>query len=128
VDYDGYICSCVTNLDGFVHDATSATYSDSFKTLLRRNLVIGDTGFGGVQYVVAGLKANQISHAGHRHFDRISRSEQVLIEHVNNFIKKCKSVSKKNTFLHTRQHLSASVFIICGWYNFMLYYFDKGAH
>jgi hypothetical protein len=50
--------------------------------------------------VVAGLKANQVQTKDDLHFDKISRSKQVLIMYVNMFLKKCK-VSKKNAFKHS---------------------------
>lgn len=76
-------------------------------------------------YVVSRLKFNQLNSDERREFDRISRSEQVIIEHVNSFIKSCKVLSKKNQFIHGRDKHIASVFIVCGWYNWMKLVFNK---
>ena len=78
---------------------------------------MGDPGFAGVPYVVAGFKSNQLKSSDHLEFDRISRNEQVLIEHVNRFIKDCKVLSKKAVFKHSRALHVACVITFCGWYN-----------
>lgn len=71
----------------------------------------------GSDWIVAGLKCNQINTEAHRIFDSISRSEQVIVEHVNCFIKKCATLSKQHKFNHGNEKLVACVFIVCGWYN-----------
>jgi hypothetical protein len=38
--------------------------------------------------VVAGLKSNQLKKKEDQEFDTISREEQILIEHVNQFLKR----------------------------------------
>ena len=48
-------------------------------SLENKNYVLGDTGFQGVEYVVAGLKNNQIQSESEKKFDKISRSEQVIV-------------------------------------------------
>ena len=53
--------------------------------ILGNNLALGDPGFQGVNYVVAGFKSSQLSTLAQFAFDTFSRSEQVLIEHVNSF-------------------------------------------
>jgi len=125
-DFTGKIHTVVTNLDGFTHDSKSATFSPSIEKAIGKNFVIGDTGFQGVPYVVAGLKSNQIHDDAEREFDKISRSEQVIIEHINNFIKKCTTINKCDVFIHSREHLAACVFICCGLYNWLLENFGKG--
>lgn len=125
VDFDGYVVACSTNIDGFVHDATSAHYNEAFPEVLEGTLALGDTGFGGVSYVVSGLRSNQVRTASEKLFDKISRSEQVIVEHINNFIKKCASINKLSPFIHNRCHLTACVFICCGWYNWMKQEFKK---
>ena len=54
--------------------------------------------YAGVPYIIAGLKSNQLKTKEHEEFDRLPRREQILIEHVNCFLKKCKVLSKKNVF------------------------------
>lgn len=78
VDFDGYIIAVRTNVLGIVHDANDAQHNNQFKTILNGNYALGDPGFAGVPYVVAGLKTNQINGPGARIFDTISREEQSL--------------------------------------------------
>jgi hypothetical protein len=120
VDFTGKIVAVQTGIPGSFHDSTAARYAKKFKALLTPNLVIGDPGFQGVNYVVAGYKINQLTSDAHKEFDRISRSEQVKIEHVNNFVKKCASLSKLSTFHHNREALAGLVVVGTGWYNYML--------
>ncbi len=121
VDFRGKIISVVTNIDGFVHDSKSASLSPTLRDSVGRSTyVLGDTGFQGVDYVVSGLKNNQIKSLAEKKFDKLSRSEQVIVEHVNNFIKKCVSINKSDVFKHSRVHLTACVHICCGLYNWML--------
>jgi len=120
VDFEGKIVAVQTGIPGSFHDSTAARYAKKFKALLINNLVIGDPGFQGVNYVVAGYKINQLTSYAHREFDRLSRSEQVKIEHVNNFVKKCATLSKLSSFHHNRQMLAGLVVVGTGWYNYML--------
>jgi len=82
-------------------------------------LWVCDSGFAGVPYVVAGLKSNQLKTKEQQHFDFISRKEQILIEHVNRFIKQWKVLSKRVVFKHSRVLHVSCVMISCGWYNMM---------
>jgi hypothetical protein len=41
-----------------------------------------------VPFVVAGLKSNQVESIGAKVFHRVSRSEQVIVEHVNENLKR----------------------------------------
>jgi hypothetical protein len=43
--------------------------------------------------------------------------EQVLIKHVNRFVKECKVLSKKVAFKHSRLQHVMCVMICCGLYN-----------
>lgn len=87
--------------------------------ILKKRLALGDPGFGGVSYVVAGYKTNQLKSPAHKEFDRVSRSEQVKIEHVNNFVKKCGCLSKGSTFHHNKATIPGLVLVATGWYNYM---------
>jgi hypothetical protein len=78
---------------------------------------LADPGLASVSYVVASLKANQVQTKNDLHFDQISRSEQLLIELVNMFLKKCKVLNKKNAFKHSRVMHVLCVIICCEWYN-----------
>jgi hypothetical protein len=85
-----------------------------FQDVLEDKLVFGNPG---VPYVVSGLKSNQLKESSHWYFDRISRSEQVTIEHVNNFVKKCKILED--------QTIHSSVAMGAGFYNYMFTTFQK---
>jgi len=125
VDFDGYIASFVTSVAAKMHDSNASRYFKPFVRLLEGRYVIGDPGYNGVPYVVSGLKFNQLNSDERREFDLISRSEQVIIEHVNSFIKSCKVLSKKNQFIHGRDKHISCVFIVCGWYNWIKRTFQK---
>jgi len=85
---------------GSVHDSNAAQYNKHFKNILGKRFALGDPGYNGVPYVVAGSKASQLK-TGHKKFDSISRTEQIPIEHVNNFIKKFSILSKQSKCIHT---------------------------
>lgn len=125
VDFDGFIASFVTSVAAKMHDSNASRYFKPFVRLLDGRYAIGDPGYNGVPYVVSGLKFNQLNSDEKREFDRVSRSEQVIIEHVNSFIKSCKVLSKKNQFIHGRDKHISCVFIVCGWYNWMKRNFNK---
>ncbi len=78
-----------------------------------------------MNYCVAGFKSNQVTTPAHKIFDGISRSEQVIVEHVNSFIKQVAVLSKTSKFCHKLPFLVNCVFIVCGWYNFMKIAFNK---
>jgi hypothetical protein len=126
VNFDGYIASVSTNGCARLHDSMSAMFMSDFRDVLgEKNFALGDPGYGGVDYVVSGLKSNQLNSEESRQFDAISRHEQVLIEHVNKHIKNCKVLSKSNQFHHARHMHMNTVFVCCGWYNFMKKIFNK---
>jgi len=75
--------------------------------------------------VIAGLKSYQLTSNARLQFDRISRSEQVIMEHVNNFTKKISSISKAIQFQHSKELQAGCVIISCGWYNYMWKYYNK---
>jgi len=108
-----------------MHDAAAARHMKSIVRVLKNKFALGDPGYEGVPYVVSGFKSNLLTSNERIVFDRISRSEQVAIEHVNNFLKSCKSLSKRNQFIHSRDKHIACVFIVCGWYNWMKLKFSK---
>jgi hypothetical protein len=140
VDFTGRISSVITNVKGHSHDNNAAQYFNQFSNILGtvcwpettacanrsflcptgNKFALADPGYNGVDYVVAGFKAKQVRTEAEKVFDRISRSEQVAIEHINNFIKKSSTLSKLNKFHHGIDKLVPCVFIICGWYNMRL--------
>jgi hypothetical protein len=75
-------------------------------------------GYNGVDYCVAGLKSNQIKTEKDVYFDVVLRHEQAVIEHVNRFIKTCKSIF--TVFRHSYEMLVGCILICCGMYNFKL--------
>jgi hypothetical protein len=130
VDFDGFIVALQTNVAGRIHDSNAARHNKLFKKILsgggKKKFALGDPGYAGVEWVVSGFKTNQLKDLpGREKFDDVSRSEQAQVEHVNNFIKKCKVLSKSHIFVHSREKHIACVFIVCGWYNFMKERFGK---
>ena len=125
VDFDGYIISVTTGVLGKVQDSLCANYNKNFRKIMGGKLALADPGYGGVPYIVTGLKNNQLITQARKEFDRISRSEQVIVEHVNNFIKKCNTLSKQSKFTHSKELLIGCVLICCGWYNYMKAEFNK---
>lgn len=118
IDYDSNIIAFVTNIPGKIHDSLMAIYNKHFKQIINYDFALGDPGFQGVSYSVAGFKACQIETRSQRIFTTVTKREQVLIENVNNFIKKCKSINKSDTFHHNKAKLVACVFICVGMYNY----------
>jgi hypothetical protein len=125
VDFHGYIRAIQTNVMGRIHDSNAANHNKCFPHLLRDKFALGDPGFAGVSWVVAGLKTNQLKSPSHVEFDRISRSEQSIVEHVNGFIKTCKVLSKSHQFVHSREKHVACIIIVCGWFNWIKLHFGK---
>ena len=120
LDFDSRVVAFITNIKGKIHDSLIATYAKSFKEIIGSDFALGDPGFLGVGYVVPGFKPGTIRRWEERVFDKISRSEQVLIENANKGIKECKSVNKQDTFRHGDHRLLACVFISVGLYNLKL--------
>jgi hypothetical protein len=126
VTFNGDIAAVQTNVLGRVHDSTAARRNKLFPQVLGKNrFALGDPGYAGVPWVVAGFKTNQLKTPEARRFDTISRAEQAQVEHVNNFIKKCQVLSKTNMFRQGREKHVACVFIVCGWFNWMKWTFGK---
>ncbi len=97
VDFDGYIISVSTNGVARLHDSMSSMFMPYFRAIIgKKNYALGDPGYAGVDNVVSGFKSNQLVSDGCRKFDAVSRSEQVVIEHVNKHIKNCRVLSKSN--------------------------------
>lgn len=120
VDYDGKIIAFKTMIPGKVHDNLSAVYNKEFASILKKYLCIGDTAFNQVQYAVAGYQRCRLDTPEKRVFDAISRSEQVVIENVNKFIKDCKSIDKDTSFKHGDEKLLLCVCFGIGFYNMKL--------
>jgi len=125
VNFDGYIVAFVTGGAARMNDSMASYFFPTFVRALGSKYCLGDPGYQGVPYVVSGLKSNQLLSHAHHQFDRVSRSEQVVVEHVNCFIKSCKSLSKRNQFIHGREKHIACVIIVCGWHNWMKASFGK---
>lgn len=120
IDFEGNIIAFETNVKGSVHDSNVATRNIHFPLILGPGrYALADPGYAGVPYVVAGLKSNQVKSTNDLDFDSTSRSEQVLIEHVNSFLKSCKVLSKKVAFKHSRVLHVSCIVICCGWFNMM---------
>ena len=117
LDYEGYVVAFNTNIKGKIHDSLAAMYNKDFKRIVGNDIVLGDPGFSGVDYVISGFKPCTLSKWEEHIFDSISRREQVLIENANNYIKEAKSVNKLDTFRHGEHRLLACVFIAIGLYN-----------
>lgn len=118
VDYDGYIVAYRTMIPGRHHDSLIATYNKHFKKIVGNKLVLGDPGFEGVSYVVAGYRPTEINSRERELYYLISKKEQVLIEHINCFFKKCKSVNKEDCFIDNQKRLLACIKISLGLYNY----------
>jgi len=117
-DYSGLIISLLTNIKGHTHDFLSATYNENFRRIVGNDFSLGDPGFQSVDWVVAGFRPSQVKSLGKQIFDKQSRKEQIIIEHVNCFIKKCATLSRENKFIHGHDKLIACVISVCGWYNY----------
>lgn len=125
VSLSGEILAVATGIPGSFHDSCASSHLTHFKDILEDKFALGDPGFAGVSYVVSGLKCNQIHNAAQKHFDRLSRSEQVAIEHVNNFVKKCKILSDGRQFIHATEVLSGCLLVGAGFYNYMINTWSK---
>jgi hypothetical protein len=125
VDFDGFIVSVNTGGRPILHDSMAATFMDNFRTILGQNFALGDPGYQGVDYVVAGFKSNQLISDERIYFDRISRAEQVIVEHVNSHFKGCKSLSKRHVFHHSIDKHVTIVLLVCGWFNWIKATFGK---
>src|SRR5690606_15067206 len=119
VGYDGYIYSVACNIEGRVHDTLFGHYNEGFRQVCADtgSYALTDTGYNRVSYAVAGFKSAQVTTPQHQTFDSVSRSEQVVVEHINCLIKKCRSLTKESKFIHSHHKLAAIVLIVCGWYN-----------
>ncbi|KAL6080423.1 hypothetical protein QOT17_000072 [Balamuthia mandrillaris] len=87
VDFDGYIISVSSGYEGHNLDSTAARHNNIFRAILQQKFALDDPGFGLVDYIVTGLRTNQMVSKAHVIFDALSRSEQMGIEHINNFFK-----------------------------------------
>jgi hypothetical protein len=120
IDYEGNIVAFETNVLGSVHDANASLNNRLFPKILGPDTyALGDPGYAGVPYVVAGMKSNQLQTEDDYEFDKTSRHEQVVIEHVNSFLKHFSVLSKGKKFKHSRVVHVSCVVICCGWYNMM---------
>jgi hypothetical protein len=125
VDFDAKISVVVTNGKSILHDSMASFFMRSMVKVLGPKFALADTGYSKVPFVVCGLTSNHVNSDEKMRFDTVSREEQKVVEHVNNFIKKCKVLSKRNQFIHSRNMQVCCVFLVCGWYNWMKEKFNK---
>ena len=115
VDFECNIVAFSTNYPGRLSDSTCARSNRLFETICSTNgqyLALGDPGFQNVDYVVAGLKANMVHDENCHQF--LTRTEQIVVEHVNSAIKTCRSLNTE--FRHNHALLTGCVFVACGLY------------
>lgn len=127
LDFDGNVISYLTNIRGKIHDALVAVHNTHFIDIIGTKFALGDPGFKGVGYVISGFNSCEVKTTSQKIFDKITRSEQVLIENVNKFLKDCRSINKQDSFRHGEGRLVACVSISIGLYNLkkMNGYFDR---
>ncbi|KAL0481378.1 hypothetical protein AKO1_012708 [Acrasis kona] len=119
VDFDGYIAAFETGFPGSMHDSTQANHSHTIRSAIGMNFALTDSAYSGLDFCVAGYKPSQLQEDPNRvEFDRISRREQKIVEHINGFFKKCRTVSKKKAFEHSVPLHIRCVGMACGLYNF----------
>jgi len=119
VDFNKMIRAVSTSFPGSLPDNIIARRSPYLRNFVqsRRSLALGDPGFGGVSYVLCGYKGNQLNSPGRMYFDKISRSEQVIVENVNSMFKRCLCVSKVSKKRHSIQLVGLWNVVAAGWYN-----------
>ncbi len=88
------------------------------KKIVGKEFALTDCAYSGVDFCVAGFKGNQLTCENRKKFDIITRTEQVVVEHVNAFFKKAKSISKEIKFHHSIEVQAACMLICSGMYNF----------
>src|ERR1051326_4309865 len=64
VNFDGYISAFVTGTKARQHDSMACYFFPLFPKVLGSNYALGDPGYAGVPYVIAGLKNNQVTTQG----------------------------------------------------------------
>lgn len=118
VDYEGNVLAFKTLIYGKIHDALSANHNHLFRRIVGSFLfALSDTGFGGINYIVPGIKPTRVKTGGQKIYDKIARREQRRIEHINNYFKLCRSVNRLDTFYHSEDRLLACILIAIGMYN-----------
>lgn len=117
VDFDGYVVAYKTMIPGRCNDSMIAMYNTEFRRIIGKNFALGDPSFQGSGYIVAGFGSSSVNSLGKEAFFIISKQEQRLIEHVNCFVKVCRSINKEDTFQHGEARLLACICISFGLYN-----------
>ncbi|KAL0477573.1 phosphoribosyl-AMP cyclohydrolase [Acrasis kona] len=115
MDFDKYITAMSVNYMGHNVDSTCARNNTAFEEIVGNNLVLGDPGYQNVDYIVAGLEKHERNSKQRQYFYKVSYAEQKSIEHVNRFMKHCKSIS--GTFRHDHSLLSGCMLVCGGLYN-----------
>ncbi|KAL0490866.1 3 TM domain-containing transmembrane protein [Acrasis kona] len=119
VDFDGFIIAFETGFPGSMHDCMQARNCYVIQDVVGDNYALTDSAYSGLDFVVAGYKTTSIGDNERRkRFDEVSRREQKIVEHVNGWFKKCRSVSKRHAFQHSLPLHISCVAIACGLYNF----------
>jgi hypothetical protein len=54
------IVAVETNVKGRIHDANAAQNNFHFQQILQNKFALGDPGYAGVSYIIAGYKSNEI--------------------------------------------------------------------
>lgn len=119
VDWDKKIIAASTNWNGSNHDS-KIKEDEFFNDLCKDIYLIADTGYQGISWVLPGLKSNQIKDHYDENWDKVSRKEQKIVEHVNCAIKKAHCLSKERKFYHSRYLLLRIILFTCGLYNWAL--------
>lgn len=118
-DFSGLIIAFITGIKGNTHDSQICSVRNELKRILGGKYCLGDPAYVGVAGVVAGYKPAHLPKTkGHAKFNTKSREEQVIIEHVNCWLKKSVSVDKDTKFRHGHGKLVLCTFIVCGLYNY----------
>lgn len=116
MDFDKMIVAMSVNYMGHNVDSVCARLNRPFEEIVGdKDLGLGDPGYQNVDFLVPGLEMNQRGSAGAKLFYKISYAEQKSIEHVNKFMKNCKSIAGR--FRHDHMLLSGCLLVCGGLYN-----------
>jgi len=127
IDFLGFIVGIATNFPGVLQDRTICRCYKYIYDTIHPYLAIGDPGFTVVDFVVPGYQRSQLNSGNTERrikFDKITRSEQVLIEQVNQWYKK-ECVNKEGKKRHKPQLLALFNVICAGLYNWKKLYGDN---
>ena len=123
VDYDGRIIAAILGVPGSRHDMFACKYKGFFESIVSQDgsVALGDPGYQGLSWVVAGLKVPQIKTAADKRFSLVTKAEQKKIEGVNTFFKGIsQDLSKETVFRLDYPTCTAVTMISLGIYNWRL--------